>query len=175
MKTVTSTLTSPRHGGSATFMSTFEPLLTPATYAGSEYGMSQPDKQRKWADVNGKSRRWSFSTPQQLKELRLHQSQSPLGGTDFGADVPGDDDNEATTAHRKPRKTRNVVKRAIHKIGKLKKREPAPPPIADTAPPKVGNLAIKPRVPSSSPDHLLSRTTQSARPALLPASLSLES
>lgn len=111
-------------------MSTYENLLTPATYVASDDGMrSSPEAsarhRRRW---KGGFRKHSLSSPQLL---------SSKGKGKGSGDGP----------HKVVKNKPNVIKRAIHKIGKKTKRPSSPPGPSSSsdvanAPPKV-SLSVR--------------------------------
>eukprot|EP00752_Nemacystus_decipiens_P011356 g10090.t1 len=114
-------------------MSTHEALLTPATYVGSDDGM------RSSPEASARNRgRWKGG-------LRGHSSASPQLVNSKGV---GNGPHKVFKTKSKP----NVIKRAIHKIGKkTKKSSSGTPPSSssagvDTTPPKIEELGIEPRL-----------------------------
>lgn len=108
-------------------ISTYETLSTPATYLSSDDGMrSSPEAAGRHRGV------WKGG-------LQKHSSKQMLSSKGRGSD--GLSSKGSDGPHKVVKKKSNVVKRAIHKIGKKAKRSsPGPPPSAgvDTSPPKVG-------------------------------------
>lgn len=125
----------PNEPGHSSMMSTYETLLTPATYVASDDEVlsspEAPTRHRgRWK--SGLLRKKS-SSPQLLN--------SKASGSNAGKEV------------KKRPTTSNVLKRAIHKIGKKAKRSSPshPPPSSSSAglgfpPPKVRDHCLHPRV-----------------------------
>lgn len=107
------------------YMSTYETLLTPATYVASDDGM------RSSPEASARHRgRWNSglrkqSSPQLLSSKGIGNGDGPHKGNKVVKNRP------------------NVIKRAMHKIGKKARKSSSgtPPPSAsagvDTTPPKV--------------------------------------
>lgn len=114
-------------------MDTQRQLLTPSTYAGSDFGTPQragATLQRKWSVSSS-----SGATKRRSKQQREHAEQQSNSAASSKV-VP-----RRTT---KPAKaTRHVFKRALHKVGKRLRQRPAEAAPAVSAveamrPPKVG-------------------------------------
>ena len=108
-------------------ISTYETLSTPATYLSSDDGMrSSPEAAGRHRGV------WKGGLQKHsVKQMLSSKGRGSDGLSSKGSDGP----------HKVVKKKSNVVKRAIHKIGKKAKRSsPGPPPSAgvDASPPKVG-------------------------------------
>lgn len=112
-------------------MEPIESLATPTTCMGSDDGKLPQTHQRKWnAFRNGR--------PPVHHQSQQQQEQLLAGKGFTSVRILPTSPHHPTKKRPAAAPGRSLLKRAIHKIGKRRKRVPTPPaPIVDTDPPKV--------------------------------------
>lgn len=124
-------------------MEPIESLTTPTTCMGSDDGKLPQAHQRKWNAFRKDGRLSVHHQSQQAEQLLAEKRLRILPGAP----------HHPTKKIPATAQGRSLLKRAIHKIGKRRKRVPtAPAPVIDTEPPKVrgGKRAISIKIKRAS-------------------------